>query len=124
MQFELCSQSLLAYASDLHTIAEEETWGFLADSLAGLQHLHAHHIAHVDVKPANIFLSADKIAKLGDFGLAIDLRVVRRTLTQKRCFRRRIATQHGKATVSTSPQKVSIRRRPPPPTSSVSGSPF
>lgn len=33
-------------------------------------HIHAPHAPHRDIKPRNIFLNQQKIAKLGDFGLA------------------------------------------------------
>ena len=35
-----------------------------------LQHLHARGIAHLDVKPDNIYTTPDGAYKLGDFGLA------------------------------------------------------
>jgi len=35
-----------------------------------LDHAHRHEIIHRDVKPSNIWLSRDGIAKLGDFGVA------------------------------------------------------
>jgi predicted Ser/Thr protein kinase/tetratricopeptide (TPR) repeat protein len=43
----------------------------LIDQLcAGLAYVHARGIIHRDIKPANIFVSRDKVVKLGDFGLA------------------------------------------------------
>ncbi len=35
-----------------------------------LQHLHARAIAHLDVKPDNIYTTPAGVFKLGDFGLA------------------------------------------------------
>lgn len=46
-----------------------------------LAHAHAHGIVHRDVKPQNIWLSADGTAQLGDFGLAIT--ADRRPLTRE-----------------------------------------
>ncbi len=44
--------------------------GWLANVAAGLEHAAAAGIAHHDVKPSNILLTADNCAKLGDFDLA------------------------------------------------------
>ena len=35
-----------------------------------LQHLHSKGIAHMDVKPDNMFTVGEGVYKLGDFGLA------------------------------------------------------
>ena len=41
-----------------------------AQALAGLAHLHAHSVAHRDVKPANLLVSAAGEVKIADFGIA------------------------------------------------------
>ena len=43
-------------------------------TLQGLKHLHDHHLCHLDIKPANIFLGTDTLTcKVGDFGLCTRL---------------------------------------------------
>lgn len=44
--------------------------------LQAVQHLHEHDLVHMDIKPENIFISADNVCKLGDFGLVLDLQKV------------------------------------------------
>ena len=46
-----------------------------------LQHLHARGIAHLDVKPDNIYTTPDGAYKLGDFGLACPRGGVTHTLS-------------------------------------------
>lgn len=65
--------SLSKYAEMHHSIPEKIIWDFLVDLLQAIKHLHDHNLIHMDIKPENIFISHDKICKLGDFGLVIDL---------------------------------------------------
>ncbi|KAJ8601636.1 hypothetical protein CTAYLR_008917 [Chrysophaeum taylorii] len=43
---------------------------YIYDIANGLQFLHENHIAHRDLKPDNILLSADERCKISDFGVA------------------------------------------------------
>ncbi|KAK6750272.1 hypothetical protein RB195_002326 [Necator americanus] len=71
---ELCERSLLDYCTEIHTVPEKEIWNIFIDILRAVDHLHSHDLLHVDIKPENIFLTKDKVCKLGDFGLIFDLK--------------------------------------------------
>jgi len=72
-QFELCESSLMELAESEHEISESRIWSYLVDLLLAVEHLHDHGLIHMDIKPENIFIGRDGRAKLGDFGLVIDL---------------------------------------------------
>jgi class 3 adenylate cyclase/Cdc6-like AAA superfamily ATPase len=46
----------------------------------GLAHAHKHEVVHRDLKPGNVWLSADGAAEIGDFGLAVALEQSRLTM--------------------------------------------
>jgi serine/threonine protein kinase len=54
-------------------LQEVEIWNAIADLFLGLKHIHDLNIAHLDIKPSNIFVSKDGQLLIGDFGLAFDL---------------------------------------------------
>lgn len=70
IQTELCKESLngVLERSDDHKLPEHLVWAYLKDLLQAIKHLHDHDLIHMDIKPDNIFISYDGIAKLGDFG--------------------------------------------------------
>lgn len=74
IQTELCKMSLNVFAEENHSIPEEVIWNYFVDLLMALKHLHEHDLVHMDIKPENIFISADNVCKLGDFGLVLDLK--------------------------------------------------
>ncbi|KAK2945861.1 putative G2-specific protein kinase nimA [Blattamonas nauphoetae] len=54
-------------------VDEDVVWKILAQLSSALKDCHSHtpsKILHRDIKPKNIFLNKQKIAKLGDFGLS------------------------------------------------------
>lgn len=72
-QFELCEGNLEEWVENRGQLSEGTLWGLLADLLQAVGHLHSHDLVHMDIKPENIFIGRDGRAKLGDFGLMIDL---------------------------------------------------
>ncbi|KAH0617698.1 hypothetical protein JD844_016194 [Phrynosoma platyrhinos] len=42
--------------------------GYSCDIVSGLVFLHSHLIVHLDLKPANIFITEQNVCKIGDFG--------------------------------------------------------
>jgi NIMA (never in mitosis gene a)-related kinase len=50
---------------------EKTIWDWIIQILEGLKYLHDNKIMHRDLKCANIFISKDKILKLGDLNLSI-----------------------------------------------------
>ncbi|XP_041035975.1 membrane-associated tyrosine- and threonine-specific cdc2-inhibitory kinase [Carcharodon carcharias] len=73
IQTELCDASLQQYAEGRCPLPERRVWAFLADLAAALKHLHDRGLAHMDVKPANVFVAGGRLCKLGDFGLLLEL---------------------------------------------------
>ena len=73
IQYELCEMSLKDYAEKVQVVEEKEIWKMIVDLCHGLKHLHDAQLAHMDIKPANLFLGRDGNYKIGDFGLVVEL---------------------------------------------------
>ncbi|KAM4698306.1 membrane-associated tyrosine- and threonine-specific cdc2-inhibitory kinase [Rhinophrynus dorsalis] len=74
LQTELCAGSLQQHCEDMGgPLPAHQLWNITCDLLRGLKHLHDRNLLHLDIKPANVFLSHSGICKLGDFGLMIEL---------------------------------------------------
>ena len=42
---------------------------------SGLCYIHKNKLIHRDIKPANLFLTEDKIVKIGDFGVSAERKI-------------------------------------------------
>jgi NIMA (never in mitosis gene a)-related kinase len=49
---------------------EEDIWSIFYQMVVGLSSLHGHKIVHRDIKCANVFLTKEGMAKLGDLNVS------------------------------------------------------
>ena len=59
---------VLKYEKD--KVKKEEIWNIFFQSISGLSYLHKNNVVHRDIKPENIFMTKNKIIKIGDFGVS------------------------------------------------------
>ena len=52
------------------SLPEEMILDWFVQICLAIKHVHDHKILHRDVKPQNMFLAADGLLKLGDFGVS------------------------------------------------------
>ena len=62
-----------------HRLPVEQAVGIAKAICRGLQYAHGKGIIHRDIKPGNVWLSADGTVKIGDFGLALAVDLSRLT---------------------------------------------
>ena len=67
-------------------VKEEEVWNILLQSMNALAYIHQKNIIHRDIKPANLFMTNDKIIKLGDFGVSSKMESLKTSLKQTISF--------------------------------------
>ncbi|PWN51402.1 hypothetical protein IE53DRAFT_51846 [Violaceomyces palustris] len=75
IQMELCPLGTLAffleeYGQQVGALDEPRLWKILTELSSGLAHIHGRGILHLDLKPANIFITEIGTLKIGDFGMA------------------------------------------------------
>ena len=75
IQTELCPAGNLAYwleeyGAEHEQLDEARLWKIVTELAAGVAHMHSRNVLHLDLKPANVFITDKGHLKMGDFGLA------------------------------------------------------
>ncbi|KAI0633439.1 hypothetical protein C8Q77DRAFT_1058135 [Trametes polyzona] len=75
IQTELCelgnfAHFLWEYGRAFPRLDEARVWKIMAELSSGLRFVHDAGVIHLDLKPANIFLTGEGRFKIGDFGMA------------------------------------------------------
>ncbi|KAI0344770.1 hypothetical protein BDW22DRAFT_1427444 [Trametopsis cervina] len=75
IQTELCSLGnfshlLWEYGRAFPRLDEARVWKIFAELSAGMRFIHDADVIHLDLKPANIFITSEGRFKIGDFGMA------------------------------------------------------
>lgn len=71
---EYCSQGTLGdLLLEQRHVPLERARQLIVDVARGLEHSHSRQVLHRDVKPANVFLTGEGSAKLGDFGTGMHI---------------------------------------------------
>ncbi|TPX36330.1 hypothetical protein SmJEL517_g01537 [Synchytrium microbalum] len=74
MQTELCEGGTLqSYMEDnckTGPLEDTVTWQILTEIALGLKEIHELDVVHLDIKPANIFITEERMLKIADFGMA------------------------------------------------------
>lgn len=76
---EFCEGGTLSDFLDEHKnykLDEFRVWKILIEILSGLNYIHLKNYLHLDLKPANIFVTFDGSLKIGDFGLSTKLPIL------------------------------------------------
>jgi len=68
VQMEYCSLGTLKdYSMRLDELTVDEIWTAVADVANGLTHIHNKGKIHLDLKPDNIFLTAEGMLRIGEW---------------------------------------------------------
>lgn len=74
IQTEFCEEGtldvFLAEAGQRARLDDFRIWKILLEVSLGMKHIHDNGFIHLDIKPANIFVTFEGVLKIGDFGMA------------------------------------------------------
>lgn len=80
IQMEFCEKSTLRSAIDSQDSSlfddRDRYWKLFREIVEGLCHIHQQGMIHRDLKCENIFLDSKDHVKIGDFGLAVNLKIL------------------------------------------------
>ncbi|EIM21350.1 kinase-like protein [Wallemia mellicola CBS 633.66] len=98
IQTELCEKGSLNvflddYGMHFERLEETRVWKILGDIAEGVKFLHACGIWHLDLKPANIFVTANGTLRIGDFGLAVQESQLKSSTQYKNLPKRRKSSE-------------------------------
>lgn len=62
--------TFLSESGRVGRLDEWRVWKILTELAHGLRYIHSHDVLHLDLKPANIFVTFAGVLKIGDFGMA------------------------------------------------------
>ncbi|PRT55543.1 Mitosis inhibitor protein kinase wee1 [Wickerhamiella sorbophila] len=62
--------TFLSESGRVGRLDEWRVWKILTELSHGLRYIHSHDVLHLDLKPANIFVTFAGVLKIGDFGMA------------------------------------------------------
>lgn len=70
MEYDLRDKKFKPNADGRLIYSEREVQCFARDLITALDYIHKHRVLHCDIKPQNILVDDNGIAKLADFGTA------------------------------------------------------
>lgn len=62
--------TFLLERGNVSRLDEWRVWKIMVELAMGVRYIHQHGFLHLDLKPANIFITFEGILKIGDFGMA------------------------------------------------------